>query len=99
MAMALNDFGDPIGDHTLVLMLLHGLSAKFCPMVSNLKMRQPFPTFEEARTLLLLEEINIDDITTETDAAPLTPPALVAAPNVAPCPPSGGGSGSSRQGG
>ena len=61
MAATLNDFGDPIGDRTLVLTLLRGLNGKFWPMVSNLKMRQPFPTFEEARTLLL-EEINIDNV-------------------------------------
>jgi hypothetical protein len=63
MAVTLGDYGDPIGDRTLVLTLLRGLNGKFRPMVSNLKMRQPFPTFEEARTLLLLEEIDIDDIT------------------------------------
>ena len=62
MAATLSDFGDPIGDRTLVLTLLRGLNGKFRPMVSNLKMRQPFPTFEEARTLLLLEEIDIDDV-------------------------------------
>ena len=62
MAATLSDFGDPIGDRTLVLTLLRGLNGKFRPMVSNLKMRQPFPTFEETRTLLLLEEIDIDDV-------------------------------------
>jgi hypothetical protein len=31
-------------------------------MVSNLKMQRPFPTFAEARTLLLLEEIDIHDV-------------------------------------
>jgi hypothetical protein len=31
-------------------------------MVSNLKMQRPFPTFSEARTLLLLEELDINDI-------------------------------------
>jgi hypothetical protein len=86
MAATLGDYGDPIGDRTLVLTLLHGLNGKFRPMVSNLKMRQPFPTFEEARTLLLLEEIDIDDIAASEAAgasdppAPSTSTALVAAP-------------------
>ena len=83
MAATLSDFGD----RTLVLTLLRGLSDKFWPMVTNLKMRQPFPTFKEARTLLLLEEIDIDDIAAGNDAPP--PPAssaLVAAPRT----PSGG---------
>ncbi|XP_066357839.1 uncharacterized protein [Miscanthus floridulus] len=62
MAATLRDFGDPVGDRTLILTLLRGLSGKFRPMVTNIKLRQPFPTFVEARTLLLLEEIDLDDI-------------------------------------
>jgi hypothetical protein len=38
-------------------------------------MRQPFPTIEEARTLLLLEEIDIDDIATGEAAGASDPPA------------------------
>jgi hypothetical protein len=106
MAATLGDYGDPIGDRTLVLTLLRGLNGKFRPMVSNLKMRQPFPTFEEARTLLLLEEIDIDDIAASEAAGASDPPAsststaLVAAPR----PPTGrhgqdgqGGHGQGRQ--
>jgi hypothetical protein len=91
MTATLGDYGDPIGDRTLVLTLLRGLNGKFRPMVSKLKMRQPFPTFEEACTLLLLEEIDIDDIAASEAAGATTPPAsststaLVAAP----CPPTG----------
>ncbi|XP_066319983.1 uncharacterized protein [Miscanthus floridulus] len=86
MAATLNDFGDPIGDRTLVLTLLRGLNGKFRPMVSNLKMRQPFPTSEEARTLLLLEEIDIDDVDASEAAGASDPPpsstttALITAP-------------------
>ena len=76
MAATLTEFSD----RTLILTLL---LSKFRPMVSNLKMRQPFPTFEEARTLLLLEEIDLDDVAAETDP-PLAPSALVAAPNATP---------------
>jgi hypothetical protein len=64
-------------------------------MVSNLKMHQPCPTFEVARTLHL-EEIDIDDIATKTDATPSVPTTLVAAPNTTPRPPSGGGLGGSE---
>lgn len=104
MVATLSDFGDPIGDRTLVLTLLRGLNGKFRPMVSNLKMRQPFPTFEEARTLLLLEEIDIDDIAageaagTSDPLASSTSTALVAAPH----PPAGrphGGHGQGNQAG
>jgi hypothetical protein len=47
-------------------------------MVSNMKMQRSFPTFDGAHTLLLPEEIDLNDIT--DDGTPATPPALVAAP-------------------
>ena len=73
MAASLAEFGDPIGDRQMVLTLLCGLSGKFCHMVSILKMHRPYPTFAEARTHLLLEEMEIA-------AQPALPPtALVAA--------------------
>jgi hypothetical protein len=78
MAANLKDFGDPVGDRTLVLTLLRGLSDKFRPMVTNIKLRQPFPTFVEARTLLLLEEIDLDDVAGTTPAPPPPPPAFKA---------------------
>ncbi|XP_066382667.1 uncharacterized protein [Miscanthus floridulus] len=60
MAASLAEFGDPIGDRQMVLTLLRGLSGKFHHMVSILKMHKPFPMFAEARTHLLLEEMEID---------------------------------------
>jgi hypothetical protein len=86
MAATLHDFGNLVGDRTLVLTLPHSLSGKFRPMVTNIKLRQPFPTFAEARTLLLLEEIDLDDIAVGEAAGAFDPPAsststaLVAAP-------------------
>jgi hypothetical protein len=70
MAASLAEFGDPIGDRQMVLTLLRGLSGKYRHMVSILKMHRPFPTFAEARTHLLLEEIDID-------ARPPSPPAAL----------------------
>ena len=60
-------------------------------MVSNLKMRQPFPTFEEARTLLLLEEIDIDDVAASEAVGASDPPASSATTTLvtAPRPPAG----------
>jgi hypothetical protein len=89
MAASLMEFGDPIGDRQLVLTLLRGLNAKFRHMVSNLKMQRPFPTFAEARTLLLLEEIDIHDVIHDPCSEPKTstqalvvqqPPRTPAAP-------------------
>ena len=63
----------PHRDRQMVLTLLRGLGGKFRHMVSILKMHRPFPMFAEARTHLLLEEMEID-------ARPPSPPsALVAA--------------------
>lgn len=80
MAANLKDFGDPVGDRTLVLTLLRGLSGKFRLIVTNIKLHQPFPTFAEARTFLLLEEIDLDDVagTTNTPPAPPPPSAFIA---------------------
>jgi hypothetical protein len=81
MVASLAEFGDPIGDRQMVLTLLRGLSGKFRHMVSILKMQRPFPTFAEARTHLLLEEVDVD-------ALPPSPPvALIAS---SPMTPAGG---------
>lgn len=99
MAATLGDYSDPIGDRTLVLTLLRGLNGKFRPMVSNLKMRQPFGTFEEARTLLLLEEIDIDDITAGEAAGASDPPASSASTALVAAPRSSNGRGGNGHGG
>jgi hypothetical protein len=64
----------------MVLTLLRGLSGKFRHMVSILKMHRPFPTFSEARTHLLLEEMEID-------ARPPSPPAALVAATPRPAAP------------
>ncbi|XP_066385139.1 uncharacterized protein [Miscanthus floridulus] len=85
MVASLAEFGDPIGDRQLVLTLFRGLNEKFCHMVSNMKMQRPFPTFDGARTLLLLEEIDLNNITADdTHATPPAPSALVTAPTPPP---------------
>jgi hypothetical protein len=71
MASSLAEFGDPVGDRQMVLTLLRGLNGKFRHMVTILKLHRPFPTFAEARTHLLLEEVDIDA------RPPSPPPALL----------------------
>ncbi|XP_066396038.1 uncharacterized protein [Miscanthus floridulus] len=97
MATSLGEFGDPIGDWQMVLTLLRGLNGQYHHMVSILKMHRPFPTFQEARTHFLLEEI-------EQEARPPSPPsALVAMPGSSSTPrqghPGGPSSAPARQGG
>jgi hypothetical protein len=70
MVASLAEFGDPIGERQMVLTLLRGLNGKFRHMVSILKMHRPFPTFADARTHLLLEEVDLE-------AHPPSPPAAL----------------------
>jgi hypothetical protein len=77
MATSLAEFGDPIGECQMVLTFLCGLSGKYRHMVSILKMHRPFPTSAEARTHLLLKEIDID-------ARPPSPPSALVATMPAP---------------
>jgi hypothetical protein len=72
MATSLTEFGDPIGDRQMVLMLLRGLNGQFRHMVSILKMHRPFLTFSEAWTHLRLEEMEIE-------ARPPSPPSALVA--------------------
>ncbi|EAZ18451.1 hypothetical protein OsJ_33978 [Oryza sativa Japonica Group] len=57
MADMLGDLGEPVHDRSLVLQHLTGLSPKFGHMQSLLSMQKPFPSFLDARSQLLLEEI------------------------------------------
>ncbi|EAY90498.1 hypothetical protein OsI_12090 [Oryza sativa Indica Group] len=57
MADSLADLGEPQSDRTLVLTLINGLSPKYGNMQSLLPMQVPFPSFLQARSQLLLEEI------------------------------------------
>jgi hypothetical protein len=75
MASALAEYGDPVNDRTLVLTMIRGLNEKFRHMMSHLKFLRPFPTFAAARTLLLLEEIDLNNVIGDT---PPNAPALYA---------------------
>jgi hypothetical protein len=69
MASSLAEFGDPVGDRTLVMTLIRGLNGTFRHMMSHLKLQRPFPMFNQARNLLLLEEVDLKDAAAD-DAAP-----------------------------
>jgi hypothetical protein len=55
LADSLRDLGEPVADHTLVLNLLHGLSARYGHLKALIKWTVPFPTFHTVRNELLLE--------------------------------------------
>lgn len=46
----------PVSERTLVTYMLNGLNAKYDNIIKVIMHRQPFPTFEDARSMLLLEE-------------------------------------------
>ncbi|KAM3389393.1 hypothetical protein ACQJBY_011490 [Aegilops geniculata] len=60
LADALADVDEPITDRTLTLQLLRGLSQRYHVIATVLPMQTPFPTFNQARSRLLLEEITKD---------------------------------------
>ncbi|CAN7018038.1 unnamed protein product [Brassica oleracea var. botrytis] len=46
----------PVPERTLVTYMLNGLNAKYDNIINVIMHRQPFPTYEDARSMLLLEE-------------------------------------------
>jgi hypothetical protein len=61
LADALADVDEPVTDRTLTLQLIRGLNARFHVMATVLPMQIPFPTFVQARSRLLLEEIALNE--------------------------------------
>ncbi|XP_040254724.1 uncharacterized protein [Aegilops tauschii subsp. strangulata] len=60
LADALADVDEPVTDRTLTLQLLRGLSRRYQVIATVLPMQTPFPTFNLARSRLLLEELTQD---------------------------------------
>ncbi|KAM3277676.1 hypothetical protein ACQJBY_045526 [Aegilops geniculata] len=60
LADALVDVEEPVTDRTLTLQLLRGLSRWYQVIATVLPMQNPFPSFNQARSRLLLEEIQLD---------------------------------------
>jgi hypothetical protein len=69
MADALRGFGEDIPDRTLVLNVIRGLNEKFAPIGIHLLRAKPFPTFLEARTELLLEELTMGKPASDSSTA------------------------------
>ncbi|KAI5008443.1 hypothetical protein ZWY2020_009491 [Hordeum vulgare] len=54
------DVNELVTDQTLTLQLLHRLSRRYQVIATVLPTQTPFPTFTQARSRLLLEELNLD---------------------------------------
>lgn len=55
LADALGNVGQAISDETFVLTMLRGLNDQYATMATLMPMQSTFPTFIQARSLLLLE--------------------------------------------
>jgi uncharacterized membrane protein YgcG len=61
MADDLAALDNPLTDRQLALAFLRGLSDRFVHMVPLIRQQRPFPAFNEIRSILLLEEISLND--------------------------------------
>ncbi|CAM8971679.1 unnamed protein product [Rhodiola kirilowii] len=92
LADSLNDVDNPISDETLVLQTIRGLNNDFQTMETIIPMQRPFPTFQECRSMLLLEESRRSNISTvetallATSATPSNPQESVISPPPLPSP-------------
>jgi hypothetical protein len=57
---SLRDVSQPVLDQTLVLTMIKGMNPKHKHLSALLPMMSPFPSFIQARSLLLLDEMNDD---------------------------------------
>ncbi|KAE8804363.1 retrotransposon unclassified [Hordeum vulgare] len=71
LASAMADIGEPVSDRSLTLQLIRSVSRRFHVMATLLPMQQPFPSFLQARSRLLLEEISITERERATGATAL----------------------------
>ena len=76
LAEQLGDMGEVITNHTLVMNLLRGLNEKYSSIRRQLQHARPFPTYQEVRRDLLLEELTLSHSSSMPVSALIaTPPA------------------------
>ena len=56
IADLLSNVEAPVSERTLITYMLNGLNGKYDNIINVIMHRQPFPTFEEARSMLIIEE-------------------------------------------
>lgn len=98
MADALQDFGEPVPDRTLVLNVLRGLNSQFQFMAHLIPRQKPFPPFWDVRSDLRLAELNMPQSSPAPTALVAIPPTTTSRPpTLGPTngarPPANGGSG------
>ncbi|PWA57429.1 hypothetical protein CTI12_AA408350 [Artemisia annua] len=64
LADRLNNLGSPVSENNLVIYAVNGLDSQFATIVKIIRHREPLPTFETARNMLLLEESTLNEAVT-----------------------------------
>ncbi|KAE8770146.1 hypothetical protein D1007_58161 [Hordeum vulgare] len=60
LAASLADVHEPVSDRTLTLQMLDGLGSKFAMQAAIIQSTVPLPTFQQARSCLVLAELSMD---------------------------------------
>jgi hypothetical protein len=71
MADVLADLSEPVSDRTLVLNIIRGLVDHFDSVGRHIRLARDFPTFLEARSTLILEDITINERPSSTSTGQL----------------------------
>ncbi|CAH9131028.1 unnamed protein product [Cuscuta epithymum] len=100
IATNLANVGAPVEHNRLILRLVNGLTAPFATVASMIQQTVPLPSFENARSMLLLEEgrqaHSIEHEPPSASALAATVPQSAPTPSPAPRPRGGGRSNSGR---
>ncbi|XP_010474174.1 PREDICTED: uncharacterized protein LOC104753651 [Camelina sativa] len=59
LADLLSNLDAPVNDHNLVMYMLNGLNEKFDNIVNVIKHHKPFPSFDDAKSMLEDEEVRL----------------------------------------
>ncbi|PWA39342.1 hybrid signal transduction histidine kinase M [Artemisia annua] len=81
MADRLQNLGEKVSDKNLVMYAINGLDERFKGIARLIRHKEPLPTFETARNMLLLEESTLNDSTnsaTTFDSSSSSPTILLA---------------------
>ncbi|GKF91843.1 hypothetical protein Tco_0275544, partial [Tanacetum coccineum] len=81
MADRLKTLGCVVSDKNLVIYTVNGLDSRFATLVEIIRHRETLPSFETARTMLLLKESSFNDdsgASTDFESSSSSPTVLMA---------------------
>ena len=81
MADRLKNLGSVVSEKNMVIYAVNGLDTRFATIVKIIRHREPLPSFETARNMLLLEESTLNEQagpSSNLDSTSSAPTVLVA---------------------